>query len=71
MAKGAHAHIRVYSSRGASKIQYSTGGSYVSLKTNQISSILQGQPILTTASQHSFWGAVLAIVAADMATKTP
>lgn len=69
MAKGSHMHIRVYSARGSSSIQYSTGGRYVSLTTNQISSILRSQPILTTASQHQFWAAVLAIVTADMATK--
>jgi hypothetical protein len=66
MASQAKLTIRVGSSRGASTVQYSTNGRYVSLPTNSLTNNLAGQPIQPTASQKAFWLSVLAIVTADI-----
>lgn len=59
--------IRVRSSRGASTVQYSTGGKYRSLAVNDITNNLQNEPLFTTSGSKAFWAAVQAIVAADIA----
>lgn len=58
--------IRVGSSRGASTIQYSTNGKYVSLPVNTLTNNLKRQPIQPTASAQAFWLSVLAIITADI-----
>ena len=66
MASQAKLTVRVKSSRGASRIEYSTGGRYVSFNADGYERYLTGQPILGTASLSAFWLAVLAIVQADI-----
>lgn len=70
MATSAALRIRVTSSRGASRIDYSTKGRYVSLPVNGISDVLARQPILPTASAEAFWAAVLSLVSADVTGQT-
>lgn len=67
MATSAALRIRVTSSRGASRIDYSTKGRYVSLPVNGIADVLARQPILPTSSAPVFWQAVLALVTNDLA----
>lgn len=69
MATRARISITVTSTRGASQIRYNTVGRYVSTNVNTISDFLQDQPILTTSSPEAFWGAVIAIVQADIAAR--
>ena len=66
MASKSEIVIRVYSSRGASRIQYSTKGRYISFQTAGLTDTLQRQPIITTSSLIAFWLQVLAIVQADI-----
>jgi hypothetical protein len=66
MAAQAKLTIRVQSSRGASKISYSTSGRYVSLPTNILGNQLTRQPIQPTSSDKAFWESVIAIVNADI-----
>lgn len=62
MAGKAQLTIRVYSSRGASRIQFTSSGKYVSFTTAGLSGELPGQPVLTTSSLDAFWLQVLALV---------
>lgn len=66
MASRAELVIRVTSSRGASKIEYTSKGKYVSFQTAGLTDTLARQPILNTSSLEVFWLAVLAIVQADI-----
>lgn len=66
MATQAKITIRVGSTRGASTVQYSTVGTYVSTSVNTYNVSLTDQPILPTTSQKDFWLAVLAIVQAEI-----
>lgn len=59
--------IRVTSSRGASNVQFSTAGRYVSLPTNGISVSLPRQAIQPTSTPKDFWLSVLAIATANVA----
>lgn len=68
MATTAKLTVRVTSSRAASRVQISTNGRYISTDMNGIEFDETGQPIFTTASQHAFWGAVLSVVQAAVAT---
>jgi len=58
--------VRVTSSRGASNIQFSTAGHYISLPTNGINVSLPRSPIQPTSSAVAFWQSVLAIVTAQL-----
>jgi len=58
--------IRVGSSRGASSIDFSTKGKYISLPTNGISEDLPRQPIQPTSSAKAFWLSVLGVVTAQV-----
>lgn len=71
MASRAQITITVTKTRSASNVTYSTKGRYAAIDTNQIQRFLTSQPLYTTASQHAFWAAVLAVVAADVAAQTP
>jgi hypothetical protein len=66
MASQAKLTIRVGSQRGASSVQYSTAGRYISLSTNGLTDQLSRQPIQPTSSAKAFWLSVLAIVTADI-----
>lgn len=66
MAGKAQLTIRVYSSRGASRIQYTSSGKYVSFTTAGLSNELAGQPVLTTSSIDAFWLQVIALVQASI-----
>lgn len=67
MATTAKMTIRVTSSRSASRVRIGTAGRYISFPVNGIEFDETGQPIFTTASQHAFWGAVLAVVTTAVA----
>jgi len=67
MATQAKITVRVTSSRGASTVQFSSAGTYVSTPENGYSVSLTGQPILPTTDQKTFWTAVLALVQANIA----
>lgn len=62
--------IRVRSSRGASTVQYSTNGRYVSLPTNTLTNNLTQQPIQPTTTPQAFWGSVMDIVEQDITGHT-
>jgi len=66
MASRAEIVIRVTSSRGASKIEYTTKGRYVSFTTAGLTNTLSRQPIQPTATLPGFWENVLGIVTADI-----
>jgi hypothetical protein len=66
MANQAQLIIRVRSSRGASTVQYSTKGRYVSLVTNTLTNQLVQQPIQPTSTPQAFWGSILDIVEFDI-----
>ena len=63
--------VRVRSTRGATTIQYSTTGKYVSFTTAGLTDTLLKQPILSTANLEEYWLAVLALVQADITSKEP
>lgn len=67
MASRSRLVITVTSTRGASTVNISSKGKYVSLPTNTISQWLPGQPLFTTASEQAYWEAVLPIVTAAIA----
>ena len=67
MANDSKITIRVSSSRGASTVQFSTTGRYVSFPTTGYNFTLPGQPIQPTSSLKAFWTSVLAIVQAEIA----
>ena len=58
--------ITVTSSRGASRINFSTQGRYISLPVNGISANMARQPIQPTSSALAFWQSVLAAVVAEL-----
>lgn len=64
MASQAKITIRVGSTRGATTIQASTTGKYVSFPTTGLTLDLTKQPILPTASLDGFWLQVLSVVQA-------
>ena len=64
MAAQAKITVRVTSSRGASTVQFSSAGTYVSTPENGYSVTLTDQAILPTTDQRTFWTAVLAVVQA-------
>lgn len=66
MANQAKMTITVTSQRGASSINFSTKGSYISLPVNGITASLPRQPVLPTANALAFWQAVMAIVTAEL-----
>ena len=66
MANKAEITIRVYSSRGKSRIQYTSKGRYVSFTTSGYQRELTGLPILPTSALSAFWLAVLADVQSDI-----
>jgi hypothetical protein len=66
MANQAKMTVRVTSSRGASNINFSTAGAYISLSTNGISESLPRSPIQPTSSAKAFWLSVLAIVTSQV-----
>jgi hypothetical protein len=66
MASKAEITIRVTSSRGGSKVSYTSKGRYVSFTTAGYQRELLGQPIQSTASLAAFWLGVLAAVEADI-----
>jgi len=67
MASRSRLVITVTSTRGASNIQVSSKGRYISLNTNTIDQYLSGEPIFGTASEAAYWSAVLPIVTAAIA----
>lgn len=71
MASRSTITITVTKTRSASTVSYNTKGRYAAINTNQIARALASQPLFTTASQHAFWAAVLAVVAADVANQVP
>lgn len=56
--------IRVSSTRGATTLQFSTTGRYVSFPTTGLTQDLTRQPILPTATLDGFWLQVLSNVQA-------
>lgn len=66
MANQAKMTITVSSQRGASTVNFSTKGSYISLAVNGITANLPRQPVLSTASSLAFWQSVLAIVTTEL-----
>lgn len=64
MATQAKITVRVTSSRGASTVQFTSVGNYVSTPVNGYQITLTGQPIQPTADDKTFWTSVLAIVQA-------
>jgi len=66
MANRAAITIRVYASRGGSKVQYTTSGRYISFQTAGYQRTLQAQPIQPTASLSVFWLAILNTIVADI-----
>lgn len=62
MANQAKMTITVTSQRGASTINFSTKGSYISLPVNGITANLPRQPVQPTANALVFWQSVLAVV---------
>jgi len=64
MATGSKITIRVSSTRGATTINFSTTGRYVSFPTGGLNQSLTKQPILPTASLDDFWLTVLTAVQA-------
>jgi hypothetical protein len=66
MANQAKMTVRVTSSRGASNVQFSTAGAYISLPTNGITASMPRQPVQPTSSAKAFWQSVLAIVTAEV-----
>lgn len=64
MATRARMRITVTSTRGASQVNISTQGRYVSLDVNKYGLYLPSEPIQPTASQQAFWLSVLAIATA-------
>jgi hypothetical protein len=65
VASRATLSIRVTSTRGASTVQYSTKGKYVSLITAGYNRLLRKQPLFTSTNANDFWLAVLGVVTAD------
>lgn len=66
MANQAKLTIRVSATRGATTIDFSTTGRYVSFTTGGLGDTLTKQPIMTTASQQAFWLQVLGLVQAEI-----
>jgi hypothetical protein len=66
MANKAEISIRVNSSRGGSKISYTSKGRYVSFTTAGYQRELLDQPIQSTASLSAFWLGVIEAVVADI-----
>lgn len=66
MANQAKIVVTVTAQRGASTINFSTKGRYISLPTNGITANLPRQPIQSTASALAFWQSVLTIVQAEL-----
>jgi hypothetical protein len=66
MANQAKMTITVTSQRGASTINFSTKGRYISLPVNGISANLPRQPVQPTANSLVFWQSVIAIVTAEL-----
>lgn len=66
MATKAEIVIRVYSSRGQSRVQYTSKGRYVSFPTSGYLRQLIGRPIQPTTSLSAFWESVLGEVLADI-----
>lgn len=64
--------VTVTSSRGASTVNISTNGRYVSFPTRGYNRSLTGQPIQPTTSLGAYWLSALAIVMANLsADPTP
>lgn len=68
VASKASITIRVTASRGASRVQYTTKGRYVSFPVNGLSEDLARQPIQPTASAEVFWASVLNLVLTELET---
>lgn len=66
MANQAKMTITVTAQRGASRINFSTKGRYISLPVNGISADLARQPVQPTANALAFWQSVIAIVTAEL-----
>lgn len=66
MASKAEIVVRVYSSRGASKIEYRSKGRYVSFTTAGLTDVLDRQAIQPTSTLAAFWLSVLGLVVADI-----
>lgn len=66
MASMAKITVRVTSSRGASVVQFTSAGQYVSTPENGYNVTLTGQPLLPTTDQKTFWTAVLTAVQANI-----
>lgn len=66
MGSKAQLTIRVFSSRGASRIQYTSSGKYVSFTTAGLSNELAKQPVMPTTSLDGFWQEVIGLVVADI-----
>ncbi|HEX8838223.1 MAG TPA: hypothetical protein VF748_14875 [Candidatus Acidoferrum sp.] len=67
VAQKAQITIRVYASRGGSRIQYTSSGRYISFQTAGYLKDLTQQPIQPTANLKTFWAAILSAVQADIA----
>jgi len=66
MATKAEIVIRVTSSRGGSKISYTSKGRYVSFPTTGYQRELLSQPIQPTSTLSAFWLSVIGAVLADI-----
>lgn len=66
MASRAVITIRVTSSRGASTVQYTTKGRYISFVTAGYQRLLRREPIQPTTSLKDFWTSVLSVVSSDI-----
>lgn len=66
MSSKAEIVIRVRSSRGASHVQYTSKGRYISFQTAGYQVDLPRQPIQPTTDLKAFWLSVLALVTAEI-----
>lgn len=66
MANQASITIRVSASRGASRVQYSTKGRYISFPVNGLTEDLARQAIQPTSSAVAFWTSVLNLVLTEI-----
>lgn len=60
MAARAKLVLTVGSSRGASTLNISSSGAYISLRVNDVNVWLPRQPVQPTTSSKAFWASVLA-----------
>lgn len=67
MSDTAKITVRVQSNRGSSTVAYRTTGRYISLLTGDVAHDMLRQPIFGTSGSKAFWGAVIALVQADIA----